>query len=124
VDRGEGDRAWHDQRQTAPELLLDTLTTYSATETIGLLLPYWAYHHAAGTPPPAGQPAEAPTAISLFGGEHVPFPKPPRALAEPVPRRHRLVPARRSGGHFRGVTEPRLLAETLRRVFRPLRRSG
>ena len=69
------------------------------------------------TPPPV------PTAVSVFGGERVPFPKPPRELAE----RYFTVTAwaeHERGGHFPAVAEPQLLAETLRSVFRPLRGSG
>lgn len=103
------------------DLLLGTLTLYWATGTItSSLLPYWAYRHAPGSALPAGEPAPVPTAITVFGGERVPFPKPPRELAE----RYFHVTAwaeHDRGGHFPAVAEPRLLAETLRDVFRPLR---
>ena len=59
-----------------------------------------------------------PTAVSIFGGERVPFPKPPRELAE----RYFAVTAwaeHDRGGHFPAVAEPALLAQTLRDVFRP-----
>ena len=39
--------------------------------------PYWAYRHTPGTALPAGQPPEVPTAVSVFGGEQVPFPSRP-----------------------------------------------
>lgn len=55
-------------------------------------------------------------------GERVPFPKPPRELAE----RYFTVTewtVHERGGHFPAVAEPRLLADTLRRVLRPLRRN-
>jgi pimeloyl-ACP methyl ester carboxylesterase len=101
--------------------LLATLTLYWTTGTIGSsLLPYWAYRHSAGTALPAGDPPPVPTAISVFGGEGVPFPKPPRELAE----RYFTVVAwdeHRRGGHFPAVAEPQLLAETLRDAFRPYR---
>ena len=65
------------------ELLLATLTLYWATDTITTsLLPYWAHRHLAGAALPAGDVSAVPTAISIFGGERVPFPKPPRELAE------------------------------------------
>jgi len=69
---------------------------------------------------PAGEPAPVPTAITIFGGEKVPFPKPPRELAE----RYFTVTTwaeHDRGGHFPAVAEPQLLAETLRDAFRPLR---
>jgi hypothetical protein len=71
---------------------------------------------------PAGDPSPVPTAVSIFGGERVPFPKPPRELAE----RYFTITAwseQDRGGHFPAVAEPQLLAQTLRDVFRPLRGS-
>ena len=77
------------------------------------------------TPPAAplqGQPSEVPTAVSVFGGEQVPFPKPPRELAE----RYFTITTWHEhdrGGHFPAVAEPQLLAQTLRDVLRPVRGS-
>jgi len=103
------------------DLLLGTLTLYWVTATItSSLLPYWAYRHAPGTALPPGGQAPVPTAITIFGGEKVPFPKPPRELAE----RYFTVTTwaeHDRGGHFPAVAEPQLLAETLRDAFRPLR---
>src|SRR5450755_3406338 len=65
------------------ELLLATLTLYWATDTIATsLLPYWAHRHLPGAALPPEDVSPVPTAISIFGGERVPFPKPPRELAE------------------------------------------
>lgn len=103
------------------DLLLGTLTLYWVTGTIASsLLPYWAYAHDPGAALPAGDPPDVPTAVSIFGGERVPFPKPPRELAE---RHFRLTAwaEHDRGGHFPAVAEPALLAETLREVFRPVR---
>lgn len=101
--------------------LLETLTLYWTTQTITTsLLPYWAYRHA-GTGLPPGDASSVPTAISIFGGERVLFPKPPRDLAE----RYFAVAAwseHDRGGHFPAIDEPQLLAEILRDAFRPLRR--
>jgi pimeloyl-ACP methyl ester carboxylesterase len=103
------------------DLLLGTLTLYWATGTItSSLLPYWAYRHAPGTALPAAEPVPVPTAITIFGGERVPFPKPPRELAE----RYFQVTSwagHDRGGHFPAAAEPRLLAQALRDAFRPLR---
>src|SRR6516162_3387603 len=103
------------------DLLLGTLTLYWVTGTItSSLLPYWAYRHAPDAALLPSQPAPVPTAITIFGGEKVPFPKPPRELAE----RYFTVTTwaeHGSGGHFPAVAEPQLLAETLRDAFRPLR---
>jgi pimeloyl-ACP methyl ester carboxylesterase len=103
------------------DLLLGTVTLYWVTGTItSSLLPYWAYAHDPGAALPAGDPPGVPTAISIFGGERVPFPKPPRELAE----RYFTVTGwaeHDRGGHFPAVAEPELLAQTLRDVFRPAR---
>jgi pimeloyl-ACP methyl ester carboxylesterase len=103
------------------DLLLGTLTLYWVTGSItSSLLPYWAYAHSPAAALPAGDPPGVPTAVSIFGGERVPFPKPPRELAE----RYFAVTAwaeHDRGGHFPAVAEPALLARTLRDVFRPVR---
>lgn len=58
--------------------------------------------------------------ITIFGGGQIPFPKPPRELARPY--FHVTTWAEHDrGGHFPAITEPRLLADTLRDAFRPLR---
>ena len=104
------------------ELLLATLTLYwTTTETITTsLLPYWAHRHIAGAALPHADVSPVPTAVSIFGGERVPFPKPPRELAE----RYYNVTSwaeHPTGGHFPAVAEPELLARTLRDAFRPMR---
>jgi pimeloyl-ACP methyl ester carboxylesterase len=103
------------------DLLLATLTLYWATQTITTsLLPYWAHRHVAGAALPAEAVSAVPTAISIFGGERVPFPKPPRELAE----RYYNVSSWAeypTGGHFPAVAEPELLARALRDAFRPVR---
>lgn len=103
------------------DLLLATLTLYWATNTItSSLLSYWANDHAPGASLPAGDPSPVPTAVTIFGGERVPFPKPPRELAE----RYFNVTAwaeHPAGGHFPAVAEPDLLAQILRDCFRPMR---
>jgi len=58
--------------------LLSTLTLYWTTRTAASsLLPYWAHRHTPASALPADDPAPTPTAIDIFGGEIVPFPKPP-----------------------------------------------
>jgi pimeloyl-ACP methyl ester carboxylesterase len=105
------------------DLLLATLTLYWATGTIASsLLPYWAHRHIQDDSLSAGDPAATPTSVSIFGGERVPFPKPPRELAE----RYFSVTSwaeHERGGHFPAVSEPQLLAVTLRDAFRPFRAS-
>jgi hypothetical protein len=64
------------------DLLLSTLTLYWAINTAAMsLLPYWASRHADAALP-ADDPSPVPTSVTIFGGERVPFPKPPRELAE------------------------------------------
>jgi pimeloyl-ACP methyl ester carboxylesterase len=123
---GEKITAWSSTTSTGQpafprDLFLATLTLYWATGTItSSLLPYWTYRHAPGSALEAGQPVSVPTAITIFGGEQVPFPKPPRELASRYFNLTAWAEYDR-GGHFPAVAEPRLLAETLREVFRPLR---
>ncbi len=75
-----------------------------------------------GSALPPDDPPPVPTAIDIFGGEIVPFPKPPRELAE---RYFRIAgwAEHARGGHFPAVTEPQLLAERLREAFRPCRQA-
>lgn len=122
---GEKVRSWSPAAgQAAPatrSFLLATLSLYWATGTIATsLLPYWAYRHL----PAGGLPADAqpptPAAVTNFGGEQVPFPKPPRALAARYVALSAWAEHDR-GGHFPAVHEPALLAATLRDAFRPLR---
>jgi len=105
------------------DLLLSTLTLYWATRTAASsLLPYWAYRHAPSAALPADDPAPVPTAIDIFGGEIVPFPKPPRQLAE----RYFTIAAWHEhdrGGYFPAAAEPRLLAERLRETLPPFRQA-
>ncbi len=101
--------------------LLSTLTLYWTTRTAASsLLPYWAYRHTPQSALPPDDPAPTPTAIDIFGGEIIPFPKPPRELAE---RYFNVVhwAEHRCGGHFPAVAEPQLLAERLRAAFQPYR---
>jgi len=106
------------------ERVLSTLTLYWATRTASSsLLPYWAYRHSPAAALPADDPAPVPTAIDIFGGEIVPFPKPPRQLAE----RYFTISSwdeHDRGGHFPAVAEPSLLARRLRETLRPFRLSA
>jgi len=123
---GEKVIAWSSSRPDGTpafdrQLLLSTLTLYWATETITTsLLPYWAYRRGPDAALPADDPSPVPTAVTLFGGERAPFPKPPRELAQ----RYYLLASWAEhpiGGHFPAVAEPVLLARTLRDTFRGAR---
>jgi pimeloyl-ACP methyl ester carboxylesterase len=116
---GEKVVAWSSTRRDGEPafdrtLLLTTLTLYWTTGTItSSFLPYWAARHTPGSGLPPDEPPTTPTAVTLFGGERVPFPKPPRDLAE---RYFRLSAWSQHpvGGHFPAVAEPELLARILR----------
>jgi pimeloyl-ACP methyl ester carboxylesterase len=104
--------------------LLSTLTLYWVTRTAASsLLPYWAHQHTPGSALPADDPPPTPTTIDIFGGELVPFAKPPRELAE---RYFNVVGwgEHGAGGHFPAVAEPHLLADRLRAAFAPYRGSA
>lgn len=62
-------------------------------------------------------PSPVPTAVTVFGGERVPFPKPPRSL---VTRYYTLSAWTEHplGGHFPAVAAPELLASILRQTLR------
>lgn len=101
--------------------LLSTLTLYWTTRTAATsLLPYWAYRHAPASALPVDDPSPVPASIDVFGGELVPFPKPPRELAGRYFNVAHWAEHDR-GGHFPAVAEPALLAARLRAVFRRCR---
>jgi pimeloyl-ACP methyl ester carboxylesterase len=103
------------------EHLLSTLTLYWVTRAAGSsMLPYWNYQHNRHSALPPDDPGPTPTAIDIFGGETVPFPKPPRDLAE---RYFNVMQwgEHDHGGHFPAVAEPNLLAQCLQNAFRPYR---
>jgi pimeloyl-ACP methyl ester carboxylesterase len=103
------------------ELLLGTLTLYWATNTIGTsLVPYWAGRHLPVSDLAEGTPSPVPTAVSIFGGERIPFPKPPREMVARYFSLTRWAEYDR-GGHFPAVAEPELLVDVLRATFRSLR---
>jgi len=122
---GEKVVAWSSERVDGVpafdrDLLLSTLTLYWATNTAATsLLPYWASQHADAALP-VDDPSPVPTSVTIFGGERVPFPKPPRELAE---RYYNVTDWSEYpvGGHFPAVAEPEILANVIRQFFRPLR---
>jgi len=61
----------------------------------------------------------SPSPVSIFGGERIPFPKPPREM---VARSFNVVrwAEHDRGGHFPAVAEPELLVDILRATFRSL----
>jgi len=123
---GEKIMAWssptaHGEPAFERDLLLQTLTIYWTTECItSSFLPYWNFRHAPGSALPSDSPPKVPTALTNFGGEKVPFPKPPRELAD----RYFNVTSwaeHDRGGHFPAAAEPELFVESLRGAFRPYR---
>lgn len=123
---GEKAMAWSDTDENGNstfdrELLLSTLTLYWATRTAASsLLPYWRYRHTPNGALIADDVGPTPVAVSIFGGEKVPFPKPPRDL---VARYFNLSSWTEydTGGHFPAVSDPSLLAKSLRQAFRQFR---
>jgi len=117
---GEKLHAWSSPPTGSPDIqhdwMLATLSLYWVTKTATTsLLPYWAHRHRPASALTADDPPAVPTAIDIFGGENLPFPKPPRELAE---RYFRLTDWAEHdiGGHFPAVAAPNLLADRLRTV--------
>jgi len=125
---GEKAMAWSDTDEYGNctfdrELLLSTLTLYWATRTgASSLLPYWRYRHTPNSALKADDVGPTPVAVSLFGGERVPFPKPPRELAARYFNLSSWIEYD-SGGHFPAISDPSLLAKSLRQAFRHFRTS-
>ena len=98
-----------------PPVALSTLTLYSATGTIGTsLLPY----SGRCTPRCSAAPPDDPSPVQhrgdIFGGERIPFPKPPRELAQ---RYYTLQAGRAPGWRtLSGSGRAWLLANAPRRV--------
>jgi microsomal epoxide hydrolase len=107
------------------DVLLDNLTLYWATETIGSsFLPYYDMMQA-GAPRWVLEKAKewvgssaVPAGFALFPAD---ITHPPREWAERFFNVQRWTPMPR-GGHFAAMEEPELLAEDLRAFFRPLRK--
>jgi len=117
---GEKLHAWSSPPTGSPDTqrdwMLATLSLYWVTKTATTsLLPYWAHRHRPASARTVDEPPAVPTGIDIFGGENVPFPKPPRELAE---RYFRLThwAEHDIGGHFPAVAAPNLLADHLRTV--------
>jgi hypothetical protein len=85
------------------------------------LVPYWAYRHEPDAALPADDPSPVSTAVSIFGGERVPFPKPPRELAQRYYTLTAWTEQHPVGGHFPAAAEAELLARTLRDTLRQSR---
>jgi microsomal epoxide hydrolase len=110
-------RAWSDcggvvERRFSKDELLTTITIYWVTGTIASsFLPYFERDSE-----PLGR-ISVPTAVAVFPKD---LPSPPRSWVERTCNvRHWIEMPR--GGHFPAAEEPELLAEDLRRFFRPLR---
>jgi hypothetical protein len=94
--------AWSSRPDGTPafdrDLLLATLTLWSPHNHL-VAAALLGHNHVPGAGIPAGDPSPMPTAVTIFGGERVPFPKPRRELAE----RYYNVTAwseHDRGGHF------------------------
>jgi pimeloyl-ACP methyl ester carboxylesterase len=110
-------RAWSDcdgvvERRFSKDELLTTITIYWVTGTIGSsFLPYFE-----PDTEPLGR-INVPTAVAVFPREIEP---PPRSWVERACNIQQWTEMPR-GGHFPAAEEPQLLAEDIRRFFRPLR---
>ncbi len=118
-------RAWSDcggqiESRFPRDHLLTNLTIYWVTQTIGSsLLPYYNYRHHGGPLPPHAR-IGPPAGFAIFANEFAPAGRPPRELAERTYNVTQWTEYQR-GGHFPALEEPRLLADDIRRFFRPLR---
>ncbi len=97
--------------------LLTILTIYWATGTIHSANRLYFDRDRAPRELAPGQRVEVPCAVALFPGD---IDHPPREWAERALNVERWTEMPR-GGHFAAWEEPELLAEDLRRFFRPLR---
>jgi pimeloyl-ACP methyl ester carboxylesterase len=110
-------RAWSDcggvvEHRFSKDELLTTITIYWVTGTIGSsFLPYFERDSE-----PLGR-IRVPTAVAVFPHD---LPSPPRSWVERACNVQHWVEMPR-GGHFPAAEEPELLAEDIRRFFRPLR---
>jgi microsomal epoxide hydrolase len=110
-------RAWSDcdgvvERRFSKDELLTTITIYWVTGTIGSsFLPYFE-----PDTEPLGR-IRVPTAVAVFPREIEP---PPRSWVERTCNVQYWIEMPR-GGHFPAAEEPELLAQDIRRFFRPLR---
>jgi microsomal epoxide hydrolase len=110
-------RAWSDcggvvERRFSKDELLTTITIYWVTGTIGSsFLPYLERDSE-----PLGR-IGVPTAVAVFPRD---MPSPPRSWVERTCNVQHWTEMPR-GGHFPAAEEPQLLAEDIRRFFRPLR---
>ncbi len=118
-------RAWSDcsgqiESRFTRDHLLTNLTIYWATQTIGSsLLPYYNYRHHGG-PLAAHARIRPPAGFAIFANEFRPAGRPPRELAERTYNVTQWTEYPR-GGHVPALEDPRLLADDIRRFFRPLR---
>lgn len=101
--------------------LLTNLTIYWVTATIGSAMRgYYDFEHF-DSPPPPGTRVHVPSGFAVFTDSYRPgTARPPRELAEHFFNVTRWTTMPR-GGHFAALEEPQLLAEEIRRFFRPLR---
>jgi len=118
-------RAWSDcggdvESRFSRDYLLTNLTIYWATQTIGSsLLPYYArLHH---TPPQLPETSTPPAiGFAMFTNEFAKLGRPPRELAERICKVAQWNEYPR-GGSFAALEEPQLLADDIRRFYRPMR---
>ena len=115
-------RSWSDcdgdvERVFDRDLLLELLTLYWLTGTIGASMRLYFDTRASGRMPLAFGPVEVPTGCAIFGRE---LTRPPRSVAELWYRIERWTTFA-TGGHFPALERPAALVDELRAFFQPLR---
>jgi pimeloyl-ACP methyl ester carboxylesterase len=108
-------RAWSEV--VARDVLLDVLTIYWATNTIGPSMRDYLDNRFHNPPIGPGERAHAPTALAVFDRMRAYEGTPPREWAErlfPDLRRYTVMPR---GGHFAAAEEPELVAQDIHAFF-------
>ena len=117
-------RTWSDcggdvEKRFTKDELLTTVTIYWATETITSSTRMYKENQRYTWTLAPDERVEVPTGVAAFPAE---ISRPPREWGERSYNLQSWTPMP-SGGHFAALEEPQILAEDIRRFFRPLRNS-
>jgi pimeloyl-ACP methyl ester carboxylesterase len=111
-------RAWSDD--VARSVLLDVLTIFWATRTIGPSMRDYVDNRWSNAPIGPDERADVPTALAVFDRMRAYEGTPPREWAERLYDLRRYTRMSR-GGHFAAAEAPELLAQDIREFFREAR---